>query len=364
MRLRSKSGLITIVLLIAIACREAPVLPEAEEAKNLEQRLWEAGASDFIPGDYEIFRHALRMARIHEIQAKGRFFLWRKMDRVREEYQQLITRGENLLQIIEEKKRQQEISLTSKLQELETIIVRLRTISAAINESYEIRQRVTKAELLVAEAQREIKKQRFKEADQAIFSARQQALSAKQIVLSLFERYINEGYLSLWQKMAQETIDESKKINSLAIIVDKLERKLFVYSGGEKKSVYDVGLGRFSLADKLHAGDEATPEGKYKIIRKVLNSKYYKALLLDYPNEDDKQRFAEMKKKGLIPPKVGIGGLIEIHGGGQDGLTYGCIAMEDEAIDELFRLVEVGTPVTIVGTLNRESAILKLVREL
>lgn len=216
----------------------------------------------------------------------------------------------------------------------------------------------------MAEAQREIKKQRFKEADLAIFSARQQASSAKQMVLGLFERYIDESYLSLWQKMAQETIAESKKISLPTIIVDKLEKKLFVYSGGEKKSVYDVGLGRFSLADKLHAGDEATPEGKYKVKKKILNSRYYKALLLDYPNEDDRKRFAEMKKKGLIAPQVGIGGLIEIHGGGQDGLTYGCIAMENEAIDELFRIVEIGTPVTIVGTLNRESTILKLVREL
>lgn len=364
MGLRSKAGLIVLVLLIAIACGEAPVLPEAEAAKKLEQRLWEAGASVFIPGDYELFRNALKIARIHEIQARNRFFLWRKIDRVREEYQKLIERGEHLLQIIEEKKREQENSLISKVQGLEEIVVRLRTISSAINESHGIRQRVIKAELLIAEAKREIGKQKFKEADQAIFSAHQQASSAKQIVLDLFERYLNEAYLSLWQKMAQETIAESKKMNSLAIIVDKLEKKLFVYSGGEIKSVYDVGLGRFSLADKLHAGDEATPEGKYKIIRKVLNSKYYKALLLDYPNEDDRRRFAEMKKKGLIPPQVGIGGLIEIHGGGQDGLTFGCIAMENEAMDELFRIVEIGTPVTIVGTLNHESVILKLVREL
>ncbi len=105
MGLRSKSGLIALILLIAIACGEAPVLPEAEAAKEVEKRLWEAGASVFVPGDYEIFRNALRMARIHEIQAKDQFFLWRKMDRVREEYQQLIKRGESLLKIIEEKKK-------------------------------------------------------------------------------------------------------------------------------------------------------------------------------------------------------------------------------------------------------------------
>ncbi len=362
--MRLKAGLIIFLHLIAFGCYKAPVLPEAELAKKMEQRLWEAGAFDFIPADYEIFCHALRIARIHEIQAKSRFFLWRKMDRVRDEYQQLIARGEDLLRLIEDKKRQQEGSLISKLQELEIIIIRLRAISSAINESHEIRQRIIKTELFLAEAQREIGKQRYKEADHALFSARQQALSARQIVLDLFERYMNEDYLSLWQKMAQDTIDQSKKLNSPVIIIDKLERKLFVYSKGKIKSAYNVGLGRFSLANKVHAGDEATPEGKYKIIKKILNSKYYKALLLDYPNDDDKKRFAEMKRKGLIPPLIGIGGLIEIHGGGQDGLTYGCIAMENEDIDEIFPIVEIGTPVTIVGTINRESVILKLVKEL
>jgi hypothetical protein len=362
--LRARLILALLILLTAIACREAPVLPEAKEAKELEQRLWEAGASIFIPEDYELFRSSLRIARIHEIQERGRFPLWRKMERSREEYRELLNRGEHLLLLIEEKKNNQRTSLISEVEKLEGFLERMRLISSVINESQTIRERVTRAELLLVETRRLIEKDSFREAEKTIFSARQLGSSVRQIILDLFKRYLDEGYLSLWQKMAEETIAESRKRNSLAIVVDKLEKKLFVYSGGIRKAIYEVGLGRFSLADKIHAGDEATPEGKYKIIKKILNSKYYKALLLDYPNEDDRRRFAEMKKKGLIPPQVGIGGLIEIHGGGQDGLTYGCIALENEAMDELFRLVEVGTPVTIVGTFNRESPVLKLVREL
>lgn len=364
MELRARLILAPLILLTAIACREAPVLPEAKEAKELEQRLWEAGASIFIPEDYELFRSSLRIARIHEIQERGRFPLWRKMERSREEYRELLNRGEHLLLLIEEKKNNHRTSLISEVEKLEGFLERMRLISSVINESQTIRKRVTRAELLLVETRRLIEKDSFREAEKTIFSARQLGSSVRQIILDLFKRYLDEGYLSLWQKMAEETIAESRKRNSLAIVVDKLEKKLFVYSGGIRKAIYEVGLGRFSLADKIHAGDEATPEGKYKIIKKILNSKYYKALLLDYPNEDDRRRFAEMKKKGLIPPQVGIGGLIEIHGGGQDGLTYGCIALENEAMDELFRLVEVGTPVTIVGTFNRESPVLKLVREL
>jgi hypothetical protein len=48
--------------------------------------------------------------------------------------------------------------------------------------------------------------------------------------------------------------------------------------------------------------------------------------------------------------RAGMGGLIEIHGGEKDGMTYGCISLENGHMDELFELVPLGTPVAIVGT--------------
>ncbi len=59
----------------------------------------------------------------------------------------------------------------------------------------------------------------------------------------------------------------------------------------------------------------------YKIIEKKQNgqTKYYKALLLNYPNEDDKKRFLANKKNGIISKDAKIGNLIEIHGNGGKG---------------------------------------------
>ena len=53
-----------------------------------------------------------------------------------------------------------------------------------------------------------------------------------------------------------------------------------------------------------------------------------------------------------MPAAAGIGGLIEIHGEGGRGRdwTRGCVALANPDIDDLFRHVEVGTPVTIVGS--------------
>jgi lipoprotein-anchoring transpeptidase ErfK/SrfK len=60
---------------------------------------------------------------------------------------------------------------------------------------------------------------------------------------------------------------------------------------------------------------------------------------------------------------IGIGGDIEIHGGGPDSLTRGCISMDNDKIDELFGLVSVGTAVTIVGTNETENYVIRALRK-
>jgi murein L,D-transpeptidase YafK len=121
---------------------------------------------------------------------------------------------------------------------------------------------------------------------------------------------------------------------------------------------YAIGLGKYGLSDKLYQGDEATPEGKYRIIRKYPETPFYKALLINYPNADDLKVFAEARKKGMIPGKNDAGGAIEIHGGGKNKLTQGCIGLENSDMDDIYKIAEVGTAVTIVGTLSVEGTIL------
>jgi murein L,D-transpeptidase YafK len=153
-----------------------------------------------------------------------------------------------------------------------------------------------------------------------------------------------------WSLWVNETIQDSKRTGNLAIVVDKEAHKLFVVKAGKIVSWYPCSLGYNSAYQKLRAGDGATPEGKYRITQVKHASKYYKALLLDYPNHSDKIRFAENKRKGVISKNSHIGGLIEIHGGGvsDSDWTDGCIALENEHMDRLLRDARVGTPVAIV----------------
>jgi len=158
-----------------------------------------------------------------------------------------------------------------------------------------------------------------------------------------------------WKKWSDRTIRESRQNQNYAIIIDKYSRKCLVYLGGIKKYEYHVELGKNWVGDKREKGDKATPEGMYKVVRKFGSNKtkYHKALLLNYPNETDKEEFKNEIARGTLPRNAKIGSLIEIHGDGGRGIdwTEGCISLTNSDMDVLFKLVSEGTPVTIIGSM-------------
>jgi L,D-peptidoglycan transpeptidase YkuD (ErfK/YbiS/YcfS/YnhG family) len=169
---------------------------------------------------------------------------------------------------------------------------------------------------------------------------------------------------SSWKDWNERTINASKKNKTDAIIVDKYAKKCYLYKSGKLKHSFDCELGKNWIGTKRHRGDKATPEGMYHITKKMdsRNTKYYKALMINYPNDADKSRFQKEIKQGTLPKKTNIGGLIEIHGNGGKGVnwTEGCVALKDSDMDILFRNVGVGTPVTIVGSLEKLSDLVDL----
>jgi L,D-peptidoglycan transpeptidase YkuD (ErfK/YbiS/YcfS/YnhG family) len=171
----------------------------------------------------------------------------------------------------------------------------------------------------------------------------------------LHRRFEDPKNRAHWRRLADQTIAISKSTRSNVFIVDKLNRKLYVYRSGQRVATYTAELGAKGLNRKLHSGDQATPEGLYKVteVRGPGRTKFYKALMLDYPNAEDRARFAQGRKTGQVPLKAGIGSLIEIHGEGGQGRdwTDGCVALTNKDMDKLFPHARVGTPVTIVGAL-------------
>jgi len=152
-------------------------------------------------------------------------------------------------------------------------------------------------------------------------------------------------------------------IENPRIVVRKADRRLDLYSGEKFLRSYKAGLGFSPVADKIREGDGATPEGEFYVFVKNNRSAYYLSLGISYPNAEDADRglrdglinraqhrtITEAIRTKTAPPQyTRLGGLIYIHGhGAQSDWTWGCVALENDDIRELFEAVTVGTPVSI-----------------
>jgi len=147
------------------------------------------------------------------------------------------------------------------------------------------------------------------------------------------------------------------------LLVKKGRRELLLYSSGKLVRTYHVGLGLSPVGDKARAGDRRTPEGDFYIFTKNDKSAFYLSLGLSYPNAPHAERglrdglinrsqyetIMKALKAGKAPPQnTRLGGDIYIHGhGSSSDWTWGCVALDNENIRELFDAVNVGTPVVI-----------------
>ncbi len=340
-----------------MGCREVPAPSEIQRARAQEQDLWRAGASLYFPSDYEVYLQALRRAEGRAAKEKMRLGWFRNYGPVIRDYRDVLAAGDAVLERISAYKREQTDSLERDTVSLRERLTTLDGLSLSLVERGEGRSGVTQAGILLREAEVFLGRGEFEKAKERIAGAEDCLAKAEAAILAYVGRYRDEAEVRVWKRWAEETVAESKKKGNLAIIVSKLERKLTVYRKGRPLQSYDVGLGLNGLLTKTMSGDNATPEGKYRVIAKNPHSQYHKALLINYPNEDDKKRFAQAQRAGLIPKNAVMGGDIEIHGGGRDILTRGCVSLDNDRMDELFDLVGVGTPVTIIGTTDAEAVI-------
>jgi L,D-peptidoglycan transpeptidase YkuD (ErfK/YbiS/YcfS/YnhG family) len=179
--------------------------------------------------------------------------------------------------------------------------------------------------------------------------------------VSSSEKFLRDymANLSTWKKWARETIAWSASRGQTAIVVDKMGRMCRVYQSGKLLAQYPVELGPNWIGSKQRTGDKATPEGRYHVSKKkgARQTKYHRALEIDYPNQDDLKLFQEAKRRGEISAGTRIGNLIEIHGEGGRGedWTEGCVALRNDHMERLFQQAAVGTPVTIVGALEPDA---------
>ncbi len=150
----------------------------------------------------------------------------------------------------------------------------------------------------------------------------------------------------------------------IKIVISKSEHRLYLFEDDRLVKSYPIGLGKVPRGDKVRQGDHRTPDGVFYICTKNPKSRFHLSLGISYPTIEDAERglrqgliswreyqeIVSAIKRGQRPPwNTALGGAICIHGGGAYwDWTEGCIALDNRDIEELYRIVPVGTPILIV----------------
>lgn len=134
------------------------------------------------------------------------------------------------------------------------------------------------------------------------------------------------------------------------IIILKSAHTMTLLNGEKVLKTYKVALGAAPVGAKHIEGDHKTPEGNYTIDAKNPQNQFHLSLHISYPSAADRERATKM---GTRP-----GGAIMIHGLAkqfaylgplhrQVDWTDGCVAVTNAEIEEIWKLVPVGTRVEI-----------------
>lgn len=134
------------------------------------------------------------------------------------------------------------------------------------------------------------------------------------------------------------------------VLVEKAKRQLTLFARGIALKTYKVALGKNPKGAKLYEGDNRTPEGIYTIDTRKEQSRFHRALHVSYPSADDVSRAQALGKSP--------GGNIMVHGLSDyyaiigkyhvsRDWTEGCIAVTNQEIEEIWRVVPNGTVIEI-----------------
>jgi murein L,D-transpeptidase YafK len=151
-------------------------------------------------------------------------------------------------------------------------------------------------------------------------------------------------------QLRQQTLRAAPLDRADQIVVYKSKRLLYLMKNGRILRKYPIALGKNPVGHKLEWGDFRTPEGKYTIDLKNKDSAYFLSMRISYPDVTD----SDVASALAVKP----GDWIMIHGQPNDRTaaqmdhpnkdwTNGCIAVTNTEMSELWRMVNVGTQISI-----------------
>ena len=194
------------------------------------------------------------------------------------------------------------------------------------------------------------------------------------LVLGVLISCISPGPDAQSSRLAFLAAKLSSISGDLRVVIQKSRYVLTLYKGMTPVKSYWAVFGKgYAGGDKQVMGDKRTPEGEFYICTINHSKRFYKFMGISYPGI---KHATEGLQRGIITPsefgeirrsieerrqppwETGLGGAVGIHGRTLDtaikrvpdllNWTDGCIALDNADVDEIFSVVSLGTPVTIV----------------
>lgn len=153
-------------------------------------------------------------------------------------------------------------------------------------------------------------------------------------------------------------------IHKPRVVVVKSSSKLYLFDGDVLVRVYSVKLGSMPGSPKARAGDGRTPEGRFVVCTKKADSPHHRFLGINYPGREvveqglrtgrisvgEASAILKAHDERRCPPwTTALGGGIGLHGSARSlERTAGCIAVNNEQIEELFNVLRIGDEVEIL----------------
>lgn len=350
------------------ACVET-VPPEMLEAiESLDRDLLQLRAAEVAPGDYAAFAHQWVTLRTRlEGEEDSIRWPWEPND-LEEALRHLQAEGAKTVARLAAQQEAERRAASRQLTDVEERAHAIALQVSAIDSRLILAEKPVETDLLLKQARAFYEQGLYDQSLNASDLAARHLTAQSALLQRELGRYTSPDRIAQWQRMARETIAWSKKHKTSAIVVSKAERSLTLYRNGQKVVSYPVRLGFNGIKEKRYQGDGATPEGRYRVAGKRGRgqTQFYRALLLDYPNQEDRRRFLNDRQKGRIPAFRDIGGQIEIHGVESELMaqTLGCVMLENPQMAALFERVDNGTPVTIVGALLEHNSVARALAHL
>jgi len=326
----------------------------AESARRAVAEARAAGAVIWAPLELQSAEQTSRDALTAQRVEQTRLWPIPRSGRVIDAYAAAEKAARSATSVAEERKSRAAANAAAQIDAAHRLVSASESMATKLRVGKERRSLLAAARMAVEEARAYARAGDYRSATLKAFRAGELSAQVQDHAATVVARYAEADTIARWRRWIAETVAWSKREGRVAIIVDKESHRLTVYHRGAAVATYAVDLGFNWTADKRHEGDGATPEGRYRVVARLGRkaSIYHKALLLDYPNAEDRAEFARARRSGNLPAGARIGGLIEIHGGGgrDQDWTDGCVALSNDDMDRVFERAGIGTPVTIVGS--------------